>query len=641
MSGNGVGGGDPPFEIGLALAGAVSAGAYIAGVLDFFFQALEAWDKDKPVAPVRPVRLSLIAGASGGGIAGTVAALALSAGVKLPKPMESVADFVALPHLYDVWVKRPKLFDRDAGNDLLSTTDLEDGQVVSLLDGSLLDAIRDHALAIQPDANFKPRYLAEDLHIVLTLTNLRGVPYSLEFRNPAGASQCYVMVDHADRQHFILEKLGGGSKAPADLIGSYKPTVLPVANLPAVAPLAGDWKLLGEAVLGTGAFPIGLPARRIDKPDPDKRYPAELRPGLGTPHTIKPDWKNGGVKPDPTITYSFWASDGGVIDNEPFGIVDLTLEKALTRSHFATILVDPFVEPPNLSTFDPKGGGLAAAVAGQLVNALIDQARLRPDQVFEAQQNPGRQDERFLINPDRGETHHVAGSHLASGGLGGFAGFIDEAFRQHDYELGRRNCQRFLETKFVYAASATGGPPLPIIPLRGSAKIEIPRPRWPKISITVMDLFRDRLEGRATALVKTFSEGNTTKVYMRTLVGVAWRFLRGSLLDMVRDTVLIDLVRRDQIAELDLTANERAVLCCLIEPAWDFRTAAGIEKETGIGIGAVQSALVALKRREDRFQAVEGSKHGGAETYRVRYRKPAWLSSIPLLGQWLAKPTVN
>lgn len=35
------------FEIGLVLAGAVSAGAYSAGVLDFLFEALEAWYADK------------------------------------------------------------------------------------------------------------------------------------------------------------------------------------------------------------------------------------------------------------------------------------------------------------------------------------------------------------------------------------------------------------------------------------------------------------------------------------------------------------------------------------------------------------------------------------------------------------------
>ena len=36
---------DRTFNIGFALSGAVSAGAYTAGVLDYFFQALHEWEK--------------------------------------------------------------------------------------------------------------------------------------------------------------------------------------------------------------------------------------------------------------------------------------------------------------------------------------------------------------------------------------------------------------------------------------------------------------------------------------------------------------------------------------------------------------------------------------------------------------------
>lgn len=45
---------DNAFQIGLALAGAISAGAYTAGVLDLLFQALDEWDKQRanPVCPI-------------------------------------------------------------------------------------------------------------------------------------------------------------------------------------------------------------------------------------------------------------------------------------------------------------------------------------------------------------------------------------------------------------------------------------------------------------------------------------------------------------------------------------------------------------------------------------------------------------
>ena len=38
---------DRAFELGLVMAGAISAGAYTAGVLDFLFEALDAYNEEK------------------------------------------------------------------------------------------------------------------------------------------------------------------------------------------------------------------------------------------------------------------------------------------------------------------------------------------------------------------------------------------------------------------------------------------------------------------------------------------------------------------------------------------------------------------------------------------------------------------
>jgi hypothetical protein len=50
------------FRIGLALAGAISAGAYTAGVLDFLFQALSEWEnhRGRPGVPDHRVVLDVI-----------------------------------------------------------------------------------------------------------------------------------------------------------------------------------------------------------------------------------------------------------------------------------------------------------------------------------------------------------------------------------------------------------------------------------------------------------------------------------------------------------------------------------------------------------------------------------------------------
>jgi hypothetical protein len=38
---------------------------------------------------------------------------------------------------------------------------------------------------------------------------------------------------------------------------------------------------------------------------------------------------------------------------------------------------------------------------------------------------------------------------IASGLLGGFGGFVARSFRDHDFQLGRRNCQWFLRSSFA------------------------------------------------------------------------------------------------------------------------------------------------------------------------------------------------
>lgn len=42
------------FELGLVMAGAVSGGAYAAGVVDFLFEALTAWEAAKQADPDVP-----------------------------------------------------------------------------------------------------------------------------------------------------------------------------------------------------------------------------------------------------------------------------------------------------------------------------------------------------------------------------------------------------------------------------------------------------------------------------------------------------------------------------------------------------------------------------------------------------------
>jgi len=63
------------------MAGAVSAGAYTGGVLDYLIQTLDAWYEKKQLnditIPSHSLSIDVISGASAGGITGAIAVLAL------------------------------------------------------------------------------------------------------------------------------------------------------------------------------------------------------------------------------------------------------------------------------------------------------------------------------------------------------------------------------------------------------------------------------------------------------------------------------------------------------------------------------------------------------------------------------------
>ena len=69
------------FRMGLAMAGAVSAGAYTAGVMDYLLEALENWQNAKelgiPGVPKHRLLIEVLSGASAGGMTAILTAAAM------------------------------------------------------------------------------------------------------------------------------------------------------------------------------------------------------------------------------------------------------------------------------------------------------------------------------------------------------------------------------------------------------------------------------------------------------------------------------------------------------------------------------------------------------------------------------------
>jgi len=124
------------FEFGLVLGGTVSAGAYTAGVLDFLFEALDAWtdakQRNDPLAPKHEVRLKVIAGASGGGVNAVIAARALAFNYPAVTRGSLKANTPTGNPFFDTWCSLQ--FDG-----FLDTADLKKGGIRSLLNGKPID----------------------------------------------------------------------------------------------------------------------------------------------------------------------------------------------------------------------------------------------------------------------------------------------------------------------------------------------------------------------------------------------------------------------------------------------------------------------------------------------------------------------
>jgi hypothetical protein len=264
---------DGTFHVGINLAGAVSAGAYTAGVLDFLMEALEQWyvakASPKPSVPLHDISIDVFSGASAGGMCAAIAAVMVQGSFQhIRNPADpSVKD--TTNKFYESWVNKIDI------EPLLQSTDLQDGKpVISLLDSKIIDEIADYAIV--PGTAMARSYISDSLTLFLTLTNVRGVPFSLN-GNAVGSSEEDIAY-YADRLQF--ETVRGTSTPPLSV--SAKP--LPIGSN------AGAWPLLKEAAKATGAFPLFLAPRTLDRSVKDYLNSPWQSVSANIPTAVPPHW---------------------------------------------------------------------------------------------------------------------------------------------------------------------------------------------------------------------------------------------------------------------------------------------------------------------------------------------------------------
>lgn len=429
------------FELGIVMAGAVSAGAYSAGVMDFLMEALNAFEdaktRDDWDGPVHNVRIPVMTGASAGGMTAAISALHAFHGlahVWPDAPVPAPAD----NRLYSSWVSDISI------EALLETTDLDGGgdqHLKSALCCDVLDRILKDAFTLNGairTRNWIGRGEDRSLRVMLTLTNIAGVPYSFKLFG-ANSSDRYGMLNHGDYLDFTV---------------GIAPNLSDQSHALDIQDTNGaGWDLFKTAALATAAFPVGLAPRII------KRSPADYQHSERVGYEDSVNGGFVGICPDKAFgaetPYRFVSVDGGTVDNEPLELARRYLSGGGDKHNpqdgkeaiKAVVLIAPFPnfrEPPP-SDLDDK----LIHVLPLLASALIDQARFKPDELEEAANDTIFS--RFMISPiRRGNGSPEAIKYpIACGALNGFSGFLHKSFRRHDYLLGRRNAQAFLRWNFA------------------------------------------------------------------------------------------------------------------------------------------------------------------------------------------------
>lgn len=446
------------FHLGITMAGAVSAGAYTAGFMDYILEALSAWEVAKKEnenngnsnIPDHKVVIDAIGGASAGGMVSMITTLALCAGNI--KPVREVSNTKTGNILYDSWVfldDDASLYDgsgdgKTTFEKMLTNVDLDANKgAPSLLNSKPIDRIAEMVFEQLPaeasPENF-PSYISDDLRVLLTVTSLRPMDYKVKFSKIKSK---------------FLDSTPGHRISNHDLVAHFKVNYddatdknkyLPFRPVPSDG--SGDTPKSNEDFLikvtkATGSFPVGLAPRYFDSEFPTEYVHNSLmeRKAFNAQMDIQLD-------SDGKEIFQFTAVDGGTINNEPFDEV----LRCLVANHgpddpeapkYGTVLIDPF---PNFETEKgPKAPDYEKTgiidIIGNLVPTILNQARNKQSDTY------GTGLFKLMSFPRKlklGSLREVDHPPLATGGIGGFGGFIDIEFRKHDFFLGRDNARNFL-----------------------------------------------------------------------------------------------------------------------------------------------------------------------------------------------------
>jgi predicted acylesterase/phospholipase RssA len=418
------------------LGGAVSAGAYTAGVLDYFMSCLKEYMSISNQTREYEIKIKAIVGTSAGGMCGSIFLHSLAQGY--PHSPEN-------SDLYRTWVEDIDISVLSEMNDIKKGVNPN-----ALLNGNALKIIANSIFETVPSVNDIElcNFLAKDCTLILSVTDTVGKSYAINFVNDVNEKSYYI-TNHRDYFYFTLSQ--------------PDTNYIELNNREA-------WDKLKKISIATGAFPIGLPPVEIERPSSIYQMDEEL----GKPFNIGGD------------THKYFGIDGGIGDNEPFDQIIKLIKKNTDPDVESVILfIDPFPSENKKTEGDSIGTQIE-----RLYSVFRNQSAFKPEEI---KKSPYKEFKCYSIIPKQSVNPKVK-AHLAGAFIGAFSGFIHQKYRYFDYQLGLRNCQKFLKDYYTI---------FNILPLRD----EIPALEWPSIGIKEFEAKTKALDIRLSYICMTLFSG--------------------------------------------------------------------------------------------------------------------------------------
>jgi hypothetical protein len=551
-----------PFEIGLALSGTASAGAYSAGVIDFILDALDEWQEiknnyktahgdhyDRWDVPWHDILITGISGSSGGG---RICAILLDTlgrdigHVRTPQPAGTVSN-------NDIYTQA---VEAATVTRMLEVDDLDNQKTVKSLLNSGAIAIKSANLLNRSGFGnkFVRSYISAHLKAIITVTNLRGIPYFLRTKG-VGATQ----IVYKRNSDYLKFELSSDNE-------HHYPDALLIPYDTSQQAFNASYDQLIAVAQATVAMPVAFAPQALTLPDSVYRLRKNVKE-LAIP-----------VKTD----FDFLGSDGGILNDDPFELLHQDMLPAGETQNPRTadkvertiILIAPLDTDMKFdSNYDLQKDNLADT-AVSVVTAIRSQA------IFETEDIELAFDEsvfsRFIIAPvrydqksDQPVTPAITGTSVAN-----FGAFLSIDFREHDYFLGRRNAQQFLRRHFAIPTDELKNNPLftqlnieqnkerfrmngfvfkdetdgidyfTLIPLAGKAADKLYDPAWPKGKYDKAKINK-QVSTRSDQLIDTFLENLKLNFFVKIIKSLILKSIKSKVSAFLTDSIQKDLKKND------------------------------------------------------------------------------------------------